>query len=162
MAVLEIRKLRDAILREKAAEVPEITSEIEKLIKDMTETMYTYLGDGLAAPQVGVSKRVIIIDGEEEGLLVIINPIIIKKEGKIAEDEGCLSVPETYGEVTRCEKVTVEGLNQKGKKVTITKDGLIGKALQHEIDHLDGILFIDRVSKIKRQVLMNEYKKKKA
>ena len=162
MAVLEIRKLGDAILREKAAEVPEITSEIEKLIKDMTETMYTYLGVGLAAPQVGVSKRVIIIDGEEEGLLVIINPIIIKKEGKIAEDEGCLSVPEIYGEVTRCEKVTVEGLNQKGKKVTITKDGLIGKALQHEIDHLDGILFIDRVSKIKRQILVNEYKKKKA
>lgn len=161
MAVLEMRKIGDTVLREKALKVDEITPEIDKLIKDMIETMYASLGVGLAAPQIGVSKRIIVIDGEEEGLFVLINPVILKKEGKIIEEEGCLSVPGIYSKVTRYEKVTVEGINQKGEKIKISKDGLIGKALQHEIDHLEGVLFIDRVSKIKRQILLDEYKKKK-
>ena len=161
MAVLEIRKVGDTVLREKALKVDEITPEIDKLIKDMIETMYASLGVGLAAPQIGVSKRIIVIDGEEEGLFIIINPVILKKEGKIIEEEGCLSVPGIYSKVTRYEKVTAEGINQKGEKIKISKDGLIGRALQHEIDHLEGVLFIDRVSKIKRQILLDEYKKKK-
>ena len=161
MAVLEIRKVGDTVLREKALKVDEITPEIDKLIKDMIETMYASLGVGLAAPQIGVSKRIIVIDGEEEGLFVLINPVILKKEGKIIEEEGCLSVPGIYSKVTRYEKVTAEGINQKGEKIKISKDGLIGKALQHEIDHLEGVLFIDRISKIKRQILLDEYKKKK-
>lgn len=161
MAVLEIRKFGDTALREKALKVDEITPDIDKLIKDMIETMYASLGVGLAAPQIGVSKRIIVIDGEEEGLFIIINPVILKKEGKIIEEEGCLSVPGIYSKVTRYEKVTAEGINQKGEKIKISKDGLIGKALQHEIDHLEGVLFIDRVSKIKRQILLDEYKKKK-
>jgi peptide deformylase len=161
MAVLEIRKLGNTVLREKALKVDEITPEIDKLIKDMIETMYASLGVGLAAPQIGVSKKVIAIDGEEEGLFILINPVILKKEGKIIEEEGCLSVPGVYSKVARYEKVTVEGINQKGEKIKISKGGLIGRALQHEIDHLEGVLFIDRVSKIKRQILLDEYKKKK-
>lgn len=160
MSVLEIKKYGDSVLREKALEVDEITPKINKLIDDMIETMYDSLGAGLAAPQIGISKRIIIIDGEDDGLLVLINPVLIKKEGKVNEEEGCLSVPGIYSNVERYETVTVEGLDRNGEKIRIKKDGLMGKALQHEIDHLEGLLFIDRISKIKRQVLLKEYKKK--
>ncbi len=160
MSVLEIKKYGDPVLREKALEVDEITPKINKLIDDMIETMYASLGAGLAAPQIGISKRIIIIDGEDDGLLVLINPVLIKKEGKVNEEEGCLSVPGIYSNVERYETVTVEGLDRNGEKIRIKKDGLMGKALQHEIDHLEGLLFIDRISKIKRQVLLKEYKKK--
>ena len=160
MAILEVKKYGESVLREKSVAVEEITPEILKLIEDMIETMYTSSGTGLAAPQIGVSKRIIVIDGEEEGLLVLINPKILEREGKITEEEGCLSVPGVFSEVSRYEKVTVEAMNQKGEKIKIIKDGLLGRALQHEIDHLDGILFIDRLSKIKRQLLLDEYKKK--
>lgn len=160
MSVLEIKKYGDPVLREKALEVDEITPKINKLIDNMIETMYASLGAGLAAPQIGISKRIIIIDGEDDGLLVFINPVLIKKEGKVNEEEGCLSVPGIYSNVERYETVTVEGLDRNGEKIRIKKDGLMGKALQHEIDHLEGLLFIDRISKIKRQVLLKEYKKK--
>lgn len=160
MSVLEIKKYGDSVLREKALGVDEITPKINKLIDDMIETMYASLGAGLAAPQIGISKRIIIIDGEDDGLLVLINPVLIKKEGKVNEEEGCLSVPGIYSNVERYETVTVEGLDRNGEKIRIKKDGLMGKALQHEIDHLEGLLFIDRISKIKRQVLLKEYKKK--
>ena len=160
MSVLEIKKYGDPVLREKALEVDEITPKINKLIDDMIETMYASLGAGLAAPQIGISKRIIIIDGEDDGLLVLINPVLIKKGGKVNEEEGCLSVPGIYSNVERYETVTVEGLDRNGEKIRIKKDGLMGKALQHEIDHLEGLLFIDRISKIKRQVLLKEYKKR--
>ena len=160
MSVLEIKKYGDPVLREKALKVEEITPKINKLIDDMIETMYASLGAGLAAPQIGISKRIIIIDGEDDGLLVLINPVLIKKEGKVNEEEGCLSVPGIYSNVERYETVTVEGLDRNGEKIRIKKDGLMGKALQHEIDHLEGLLFIDRISKIKRQVLLKEYKTK--
>jgi len=160
MSVLEIKKYGDPVLREKALKVEEITPKINKLIDDMIETMYASLGAGLAAPQIGISKRIIIIDDEDDGLLVLINPVLIKKEGKVNEEEGCLSVPGIYSNVERYETVTVEGLDRNGEKIRIKKDGLMGKALQHEIDHLEGLLFIDRISKIKRQVLLKEYKKK--
>jgi len=160
MAVLEIRKYGDPVLRERALEVDEITPDIKELVKDMIETMYATMGAGLAAPQIGISKRIIIIDGEENELLVLINPVLLKKEGKVYEEEGCLSVPGIYGKVNRYETVTVEGMNLSGEKVKVTKNGLMGKALQHEIDHLEGFLFVDRVSKIKRKILLDEYKKK--
>ena len=160
MSVLEIKKYGDPVLREKALEVDEITPKINKLIDDMIETMYASLGAGLAAPQIGISKRIIIIDGEDDGLLILINPVLIKKEGKVNEEEGCLSVPGIYSNVERYETVIVEGMGRNGEKIRIQKDGLMGKALQHEIDHLEGLLFIDRISKIKRQVLLKEYKKK--
>jgi peptide deformylase len=161
MAILEIKEYGEPVLREKALPVKEITPEILNLIKDMAETMYTASGVGLAASQVGVLKRIILVDGEEDGLIVLINPMIIKSEGEVVEEEGCLSVPDIYSQVKRSSKVTIKALNENGDLIEITKEGLTARALQHEIDHLDGILFIDRIGRMKRQILLNKLKKKK-
>ncbi|HER25292.1 MAG TPA: peptide deformylase [Candidatus Atribacteria bacterium] len=161
MAILKIKEYGEAVLRGKALPVQEIVPEILSLIKDMAETMYTDSGVGLAAPQVGVAKRIIVIDGEEEGLIALINPILIKSEGELLEEEGCLSIPGIYSQVKRSAKVTVKALDENGDPTEITKEGLIARALQHEIDHLDGILFIDRIGKTERQVLLNKLKKRK-
>lgn len=161
MAILEIKEYGEPVLREKSLPVKEITPEILNLIKDMAETMYTASGVGLAAPQVGVSKRIIITDGEEEGLIVLINPTIIESEGEVIKEEGCLSVPDIYSQVKRSSKVTIKALNESGEPIKITKEGLIARALQHEIDHLNGILFIDKIGRMERQILLNKLKKKK-
>jgi peptide deformylase len=161
MAILEIKEYGEPVLREKSLPVKEITPEILNLIRDMAETMYTAPGVGLAAPQVGVSKRIIIIDGEEEGLIVLINPTMVKSEGEVIAEEGCLSIPGVYSEVKRSSKVTVKALNKSGELIKITKEGLLARALQHEIDHLEGILFVDRIGKVKRQLLLNKLKKQK-
>jgi len=161
MAILEIKEYGEPILRGKALPVKEIDPEILNLIKDMAETMYTDSGVGLAAPQVGVPKRIIVIDGEEEGLMVLINPILVKSEGELIEEEGCLSIPGIYSQVKRASKVTVRALNENGDPIEMTKESLAARALQHEIDHLDGILFIDRIGRTERQILLNKLKKKK-
>jgi len=161
MALLEIKEYGEPILREKALPVEEVTPEILNLIKDMAETMYTASGVGLAASQVGVLKRIILVDGEEDGLIVLINPMIIKSEGEVVEEEGCLSVPDIYSQVKRSSKVTIKALNENGDPIEITKEDLTARALQHEIDHLDGILFIDRIGRMERQILLNKLKKKK-
>jgi len=161
MAILEIKEYDEPVLREKALPVEEITPEILNLIKDMAETMYIDSGVGLAAPQVGISKRIILVDGEEGGLIVLINPMIIKCEGEVVAEEGCLSVPGIYSQIKRSLKVTVKALNENGDSIEITKEGLTARALQHEIDHLDGILFIDRIGRMERQILLNKMKKKK-
>lgn len=161
MAILEIKEYGEPILREKALPVEEVTPEILNLIKDMAETMYTASGVGLAASQVGVPKRIILVDGEEDGLIVLINPMIIKSEGEVVEEEGCLSVPDIYSQVKRSSKVTIKALNENGDPIEITKEDLIARALQHEIDHLDGILFIDRIGRMEKQILLNKLKKKK-
>ena len=161
MAILEIKEYGEPDLREKALPVKEITPEILNLIKDMAETMYTTSGVGLAASQVGILKRIILVDEEEDGLIVLINPMIIKSEGEVVEEEGCLSVPDIYSQVKRSSKVTIKALNENGDLIEITKEGLTARALQHEIDHLDGILFIDRIGRMERQILLNKLKKKK-
>lgn len=161
MAILEIEEYGEPVLREKALPVKEITPEILNLIKDMAETMYTDSGAGLAAPQVGVLKRIIVIDEDKEGLMVLVNPEIIKSEGEVIDEEGCLSIPGIYSDVKRSSKVTVKALNENGDQIEITKEGLTARALQHEIDHLNGILFIDRIGRMKRQILLNKLKKKK-
>ena len=161
MAILEIKEYGDPVLREKALLVEEITPDILNLIKDMAESMYAFSGVGLAAPQVGVSKRIITIDEDEEKLLVLLNPEIIKSEGEAVDEEGCLSLPGVYSEVQRSSKVTVKALNENGDPIEITKEGLTARALQHEIDHLNGILFIDKIGRMERQILLNKLKKKK-
>jgi peptide deformylase len=143
MGVLEIRKAGDKVLKEQAAPVARIDKKIKRLLDDMVQTMYEAEGVGLAAPQVGVSVRVVVIDAGD-GLIELINPVITGAEGCETGAEGCLSIPGVYGDVERHAKVTVEGLNREGKKVCITGTGLLARALQHEIDHLEGILFIDR------------------
>lgn len=150
MAVYQIVEIGDPVLREKAKQVPEITPNIIKLLNNMADTLYDANGVGLAAPQIGISKRVVVID-VGDGLLELINPEILSSEGKETDAEGCLSIPEVYGEVTRAAKVTVKCLNREGKEITINGTGLLARALQHEIDHLEGILFVDKAKKVTRK-----------
>ncbi len=142
MPVMEIKKAGDKVLKDVAAPVEKIDRKIKKLLDDMAETMYAADGVGLAAPQVGVSLRVVVID-VGEGVIELINPEIITKDSCENGTEGCLSVPGMYGEVERSATVIVEALNRNGKKFRISGSGLLARALQHEIDHLNGILFIE-------------------
>lgn len=148
MAIRIIRKNGDQVLREKALEVKEITPQIMTLLDDMAETMYHAEGVGLAAPQIGISKRIVVIDVQDEhGLLKLVNPQIIKSGGKETAVEGCLSFPGVAGEVERAETVTVKAQDEKGNPLEICASGLLARAFQHEIDHLDGILFVDYVTR---------------
>lgn len=144
MALRNIRKYGDEILRKKSREVDVINDRISTLIKDMEETMYEAQGVGLAAPQIGILKRVIVID-VGEGIIRLINPEIISREGSQLDVEGCLSVPGEQGEVERPSRVVVKALNEKGEETIVEGEGLLARALCHEIDHLDGILFVDKV-----------------
>ena len=146
MAIREIRFNGDEILRKKSREVDEVNDRIRELLQDMLDTMHEYNGVGLAGPQVGILKRVIVIDlydGSEP--LQLVNPKIIKAKGKQEVEEGCLSFPNQFAKMIRPKEVTVEALNQDGKKVKIVAKDLLAQALSHEIEHLDGILFVDNM-----------------
>lgn len=143
MAILNIIKEGEPTLRKKCREVTEITPRIITLLDDMRETLRDANGCGLAAPQVGVLRRVVIVDTEETGTVELINPEIIKKEGKQEELEGCLSIPGKWGYTSRPMKVTVRALNRKGETFTVTGEGLAARAFCHELDHLEGVLFSD-------------------
>jgi peptide deformylase len=149
MAIYNIVK-KESELREKSQTVKKITPNISKLIKNMAETMYDANGVGLAAPQIGVLKRVIVID-TGEGLIALINPEIIEASGEQTDAEGCLSFPGIVGEVTRASKVKVKGLTPEGEEVVLEGEGLLARAFQHEIDHLDGIVFIDKAKNLRKQ-----------
>ena len=145
---MEVRKiccLPDAILREKAKKVPSIDGSIKKLINDMVETMKQIGGVGLAAPQVGVLLQVAVLQMPGEEPFAIINPKIVKRSGDREVMEGCLSVPGYQGEVKRSASITVRGLDKKGKKIRIKATGFLAQALEHEIDHLNGVLYIDYI-----------------
>ncbi len=163
MAVLEIKKYPEKVLIKKAQPVTSINDDLQKFIDDMIETMYAAPGIGLAAPQVGVSKQLAVIDISTQDykfpLLVIINPVILQKEGIIELEEGCLSLPEYTTKIKRAEKVLVKAMDREGKPFEIEGEGLLAIALQHEIDHLEGILLIDRISPIKREFFKKRYKK---
>ncbi len=167
MAVLPIRKLPDPVLRAKAGEVTEVTDELQRLIDDMAETMYAAPGIGLAANQVGVLHRLIVFDvshreGGPRDLQVILNPCITAGEGEFIREEGCLSVADFSAEVKRHARVKVKGLDREGKPLEITGEGLLAVVIQHEVDHLDGILFIDRISRLKRGLYLRRLKKQAA
>lgn len=147
MSVLEIKKMGDPVLKEICEPVVKIDKKIRQLLDDMAETMYKNEGVGIAAPQVGVAIRAVVIDVDQKKFDVI-NPIIVEREGKIVDSEGCLSLPGMYGEVERAEKVKVEYTNRYGKKKTIEAEGLLARCFQHEIDHLDGHLFIEKATNI--------------
>lgn len=149
MAVYRIVELGDSVLKEKAKDVPRITANIVKLLDNMADTMYSAKGVGLAAPQVGVSKRVIVVD-VGEGLVELINPEIVTREGEEVDTEGCLSVPDVVGDVPRALQIEVKGLNRNGEEYTLKACGYLARAMQHEIDHLEGILFIDRAVNIRK------------
>jgi len=146
MALRQIRLIGDEVLRKKSREVQVVDDRIRELLDDMADTMYnTENGGGLAAPQVGILKRLVVID-MGEGLIKLINPRIIHQEGTQEVVEGCLSIPDRNGKLTRPAKVTVQALNENGEEFVLTGTGAMAKCLCHEIDHLDGILYIDWVT----------------
>ena len=153
----------DMELKKKSAPVVVINDNIRELVKDMTETMYDAPGVGLAAPQVGVHQRVIVIDisGKEEppDLIVAINPVIVHAEGESYEEEGCLSVPKYAANVRRHASVVVKALNLVGEEITYQAEELLAVAFQHEIDHLDGILFVDHLSPLKREIFKRKQRR---
>ena len=154
MAVLEIRKYPDEVLKKKALPVENIDKDLQRLIDNMIETMYAAPGIGLAAPQVGVSKRLVVIDvstrDEKHPLIVLINPEIIEADSFVDSEEGCLSVPDYTSTIKRAERVVVKGLDRNGKSTQIEGAGLLARALQHEIDHLNGTLIIDKMTPASR------------
>lgn len=165
MAILDIIRLPDPVLREKSVPVESIDAETLGFMDSMLETMYDAPGIGLAAIQVGVPRRIVTIDivrdEEERGNpMFFINPEIVQSsETRSAYDEGCLSIPDYYAEVERPAEVTVKFLNRDGQEETIEASGLLATCLQHEIDHLDGVLFIDHLSRLKRQMVIRKFTK---
>lgn len=149
MAVLDIMKAGHPVLKQVAEPVEFVNKKMRTLIEDMAETMYKTDGVGLAAPQIGVSQRIIVLD-DGNGLLELINPEITHKEGSQIGLEGCLSVPGYYGDVERFDKITVKAIDKHNKKVTIKAEGFLARILQHEIDHLDGHLFIEKADNLQR------------
>lgn len=146
MAIRNLRYEKDEILKKKSREVDTIDEKIQILIDDMIETMYKYNGVGLSAVQVGILKRVVVIDIEDgTGVKVLINPKITKTKGEQEVEEGCLSFPNQYAKMIRPKEVTVEALDRNGKKITIKAKDLLAQAIAHECDHLDGIVFIDKM-----------------
>ncbi|WP_037352778.1 peptide deformylase [Selenomonas sp. FC4001] len=151
MALLEVLKAGNPVLKQVSVPVERIDKKLKKLMDDMAETMYENDGVGLAAPQIGQNIRLVVIDCQDEhGLLELINPVITFKEGEVVDTEGCLSVPDIYGEVTRAAKVKVEFMNRRGKRQHLTATGLLARCIQHELDHLEGQLFIDIATSVHR------------
>ncbi|WP_040948591.1 peptide deformylase [Gorillibacterium massiliense] len=152
MAIRIIVKHPDPVLRDTAKPVTKFTSNIHKLLDDMAETMYDAPGVGLAAPQIGILKRVVVIDvGDDNGLLELINPEILSREGEQLGPEGCLSIPGLVGEVRRANVVKIKAQDRNGKEFEMVGEGYLARAMQHEIDHLNGVLFIDIADKLYRE-----------
>ena len=146
MAIRNMREYGDEKIKKKSKEVEVVDDKIRELIQDMKDTMHKYNGVGLAAPQIGILKRIIVIDLYDEGeCFALVNPVLEKAKGKQVVDEGCLSFPNQFAKVERPEEVTVTGLDENGKKTKIVAKGLLAQALSHEIDHLNGELFITKI-----------------
>jgi peptide deformylase len=160
MAVLKVRKYGDPVLRRRADEVGPVTPEVRQTADDMIETMYDEVGIGLAAPQVGIPLRLMVVtDDESRAARVLVNPVIVESTGQVTAEEGCLSIPGIFAQVTRAAQVTVTARDLDGQPVTIRAEGLLARVLQHEIDHLDGVLFIDRLDPLTRDRIKRKIKK---
>ena len=163
MSLLKIEMLGAEVLRTPAVEVEEVDDELRRLIEDMVETMYKAEGVGLAGPQVGVSRRVIVVDVHDDDVkpFALINPRVVEASKDTEKgEEGCLSIPGLAAAVERPAHVVVEGLDRDGNPMRVEGGGLLARCLQHEIDHLDGVLFIDRVGPLKRKMLLQKWKKR--
>lgn len=167
MSLLPIKIYPDPVLHQRSAEVAGVSAEIRRLLDAMAETMYANRGIGLAAPQIGVLQRLIVIDtrwSDDEGkgpkeLHALVNPKVVKKEGKIEWEEGCLSIPGFLQKMNRSKKVWVEALDKNGKPIQIEAEDLLAVALQHEIDHLDGKLIIDKATRLKQNLWLEQREK---
>jgi peptide deformylase len=160
MAVLTVRKYGDPALRRKADPVREITPEVHKMVADMIETMYDEVGIGLAATQVGIPLRLMVV-GDEDGRAAraLVNPVITRHGGEVTAEEGCLSIPGIFAPVTRAEWVEMEAQDLEGRPLSIRARGLTARVFQHEMDHLDGVLFIDRLDPVTRDRVKRRIKK---
>ena len=165
MAILEILTYPNPLLKKPCCEVETIDEETREIIKDMVETMYSANGIGLAASQVGVSKKIIVLDvspiDPQHDLMAMLNPEIVTCEGEVDHEEGCLSVPDCFEKVRRKEKVQVRGMDPDGRKIEMDAEGILAITLQHEIDHLNGVLILDKISGLKRELYRRQLKKKK-
>jgi peptide deformylase len=164
MAVLEIVKYPDERLHTRAAAVAQVDDEIRELIADMAQTMYAAPGIGLAATQVDVHKQIIVIDISEtrDQLHVFVNPVLTRAEGEQRREEGCLSVPGVYDTVERAERITVQALNRDGEPLTLDAEGLLALCIQHEMDHLQGKVFVEYLSQLKQTRIRAKLKKNKS
>ena len=158
MSLRDIHLFGSPVLRQRSAEVQAVDDEVRAFVADLYETMDFSKGVGLAANQVGIARRIAVV-GVEERRYALINPVIVERTGTVKDEEGCLSIPEIYGDVERAARVIVEALDEHGATRRIEADELLGRAIQHEIDHLDGILFLDRVGPIKRRFLVRAWEK---
>lgn len=161
MSLLTLHLLGSPVLRQESAQVPGVDEETRKFIDDMFETMAAAKGVGLAANQVGVARRMAVIDAEGQRFAMI-NPRIVSAEGRDTAEEGCLSIPDIYGDVTRPARVVLEALDRDGKPFRLEAQGLVARAIQHEIDHLDGILFLDHLGSLRRAMLLKRFRKEHA
>ena len=161
MSVRDLHLLGSPVLREASAPVAVVDDEVRRFVADLFETMYAAKGVGLAANQVGVARRVAVIDAEGQKL-VMVNPRIVEASGEDSAEEGCLSIPDVFAEVTRPDRVVLEALDQDGGLYRKQLEGLPARAVQHEIDHLDGILFVDHLSLLKRKRILAKWKKEHA
>lgn len=164
MAIRDLRFLGDPILRRRSRTVQELDATYGELVNDMIETMHRHRGIGLAAPQIGVSERVIVLDRDPEGVygrggFAVINPVILHREGEDEMEEGCLSIPEARDVVRRALKVVVSGIDLDGKEVRFEAEGLLAKVFQHEIDHINGLLFIDHLGPLQRELHINRWRR---
>jgi len=158
MSLRSLHLLGSPVLRQHSAEVKTVDDEVRRLIADLFETMDAAKGVGLAANQVGVARRVAVVDADGDRF-VMIDPIIVETEGRATAEEGCLSIPDIYGDVTRPERVVIEALDQEGARYKKEATGLKARAIQHEIDHLDGIIFLDHLSLLKRGMLLSRWRR---
>jgi peptide deformylase len=160
MAILHVRKYGDPVLRRRAEPVGDVTQEIRDILRDMVATMYAEVGIGLAAPQVGTSLRMMVVDDERtRGARALINPLIVDQGGRVLAEEGCLSIPGFYAPVARAEWVRVEAGDEDGAPLTLDARGLFARVIQHELDHLDGVLFIDHLEPVLRDRIKRAIKK---
>ena len=157
MPIRPVRVYGDPVLREKALEVAGVDESLRSLIADMRDTMKAYSGVGLAANQVGVLQRVLVVDvpldDDRRVALAVVNPVIVTRSGSESGEEGCLSIPGIFDDVTRAANIKLRGLDERGQPFELDAQGYLARALQHEVDHLDGVLFVDRLSLLKRQFL---------
>ena len=159
MAVLSVRLYGDPVLRKVAEPVTAVTPEIKKIIEDMTDSMWHQVGVGLAAPQVGISLRILVMDDGKGGARALLNPVIIDRRGTVREEEGCLSLPGIFAEVERSKWIRVSALDGEGLPISLEAQTLQAKIIQHEIDHLDGVLFIDRLAPVTRDRIKKRIQK---
>jgi peptide deformylase len=159
MSIRTIHLLGSPVLREVSAAVGEVDPETRQLVEDLFDTMRADDGVGLAANQVGIARRVAVVEVSDEPSVVLIDPVIVERDGKVRGEEGCLSIPDIFGDVDRAQRVVVETTALDGERVRVEATDLRARVVQHEIDHLDGVLFLDHLSPLKRRMLMKKWKK---